>query len=78
MRPDQQEMAPIATWVAMAALALEARKAPSVRLRLGQLQEGRHQYWHHHSHVEMVAMVSTEHMDLNHLMEQTEAVVDMM
>ena len=63
MRPDQQEMAPIATWVAMAALALEARKAPSVRLRLGQLQEGRHQYWHHHSHVEMVVMVSTEHMD---------------
>ncbi len=40
MRPGQQEeMAPMATWVAMAAMALEDREAPSVRP--GQLEETR-------------------------------------
>ncbi len=40
VRPGQQEeMAPMATWVAMAAMALEDREAPSVRP--GQLEETR-------------------------------------
>ena len=45
----------MATWVAMAALALEDRKAPSVRL--GQLEEMIR------TSIVMVAMVSTERMD---------------
>ncbi len=78
MRPDQQEMPPMALWVATAPKALEDRKAPSGRLRLGQLEEGRRRCWRRRRRcrAEVVAMVSTDHMD--HLMEQMEAMVDMM
>ncbi len=68
----------MALWVATAPKALEDRKAPSGRLRLGQLEEGRRRCWRRRRRcrAEVVAMVSTDHMD--HLMEQMEAMVDMM